>query len=181
MGRASLRVVVRERALRLRSSQALALLRLGASSIIPAEVPDAAVKRITDALRGTRFARPYDGDLRQVEDETVGLLRARSFDRRSFCEAVERLLAAADGYDVESSLAIMESATREPWRLLAAARRQAREFIALAEPERAWVYWYGCRGEALPQVLKRIGVEPPYEVHGEPQGVLAALERLRQE
>jgi len=181
MGRASLRVVVRERALRLRSSQTLALLRLGASSVIPAGVPDAAVKRMTDALRGTRFARPYDGDLRQVEDETVALLRPHSFNRRSFCEAVERLLAAADGYDVESSLAVMASATREPWRVLAAARRQAREFVALAEPERAWFFWYGCRSEALPQILKRIGVEAPYEVHGEPQAILAALERLRQE
>jgi Cellulose biosynthesis GIL len=180
MGRASLRVVVRERALRLRSSQTLALLRLGASSVIPVEVPDAAVKRMTDALRGTRFARPYDGDLRQVEDETVALLRPRTFNRASFCEAVERLLAAADGYDIESSLAIVENATSEPWRLLAGARRQAREFVALAEGERAWFYWHGCRGEALPQILKRIGVEARCEVHGEPQAILAALDRLRQ-
>src|SRR5207248_11393074 len=158
--RASLRVVVRERALRLRSSQTLALIRLGASSVIPVEVPDAAVKRMTDALHGTRFARPYDVDLRQVEDETIALLRPRSLNRSSFCESVERLLAAADGFDVESCLVGLEGAGAgaEPWRILAAARRQAREFVGFAEDDRAWFYWYGCRAETLPQILNRMNV-----------------------
>lgn len=177
--RPSLRVVVRERALRLRSSQTLALMRLGASSVIPADVPDAAVKRITDALHGTRFARPYDSDLRQVEEETIGLLRARNHNRMSFCDAVERLLAAADGYDIDSCLVGLQGA-KEPWRVLAAARRHARELVALAEHDRAWFYWYGCRAEALPQILRRMKVDLQSEVHGEPAGVLSALDRLRQ-
>jgi len=178
--RASLRVVVRERALRLRSSQTLALLRLGASSVIPLEVPDAAVKRMTDALQGTRFARPYDHDLRQIEEETIGLLRARTFNRASFCDAVERLLAAADGFDVESCLVGLDGDDVEPWRILAMARRQAREFVAFAENRQAWFYWVGCRAAALPQVLKRMNVGLRFEVHGEPRGVLCALDRLRQ-
>ena len=179
MERASLRVVVRERALRLRSSQTLALMRLGASSVIPAEVPDAAVKRMATALQGTRFARPYDLDVRQIEDETVGLLRARSHSRRSFCETVERLLAAADGHDVDSCLAALELGAAEPWRILTAARRHAREFIAFAEGDRAWLFWYGCRAETLPQILKRMNLDSRCEAHSEPQGILAALDRLR--
>jgi len=177
--RPSLRVVVRERALRLRSSQTLALMRLGASSVIPADVPDAAVNRMTDALHGTCFARPYDSDLRQVEEETIGLLRARHHDRMSFCDAVERLLAAADGYDIESCLVGLQDA-KEPWRILAAARRHAREFVGLAEKDRAWLYWYGCRAEAVPQILQRMKVGLSSEQHGEASGVLNALDRLRQ-
>ena len=178
--RASLRVVVRERALRLRSSQTLALMRLGASSVIPADVPDAAVKRMTDALHGTRFARPYDADLRQVEEETIGLVRARSYSRASFCEAVERLLAAADGFDVESALVGVAAAGVEPWRILAAARRHAREFIGFAEDACVWLYWHGCRAEIVPQILRRMNVDLRCEVHDEPHSVLGALDRLRQ-
>jgi len=179
MERASLRVVVRERALRLRASQTLALMRLGASSVIPADVPDAAVKRMIAALHGTRFARPYDADLRQVEEETVALLRPRGHSRSSFCDTVERLLAAADGFDVESCLAALEPAAAEPWRILAAARRHAREFVLLSEGERVWFYWYGCRAQALPPILSRMRLDLRCEVQGEPQSILAALDRLR--
>jgi len=183
MKRPSLRVVVRERALRLRNSQTLALMRLGTSSVIPAGVPEAAVKRMVDALHGTRFARPYDGDLVQVEEETIGLLAALSFNRTSFCEAVERLLAAADGYDIESCLVGLHNSRMEPWRMLVAARRRAREFVALAEGDAAWFYWYGCSADAALQVVKRIspldaGLRT--QVYAEPQRILDALDRLRQ-
>jgi hypothetical protein len=181
MERASLRLVVRERALRLRSSQTLALMRLGASSVIPADVPDAAVKRMIDALHGTRFARPYDTDVRQVEEETVSLLGMRSHNRNSFCETVERLLAASDGFDVDSCLTVLELGAAEPWRILAATRRHARELVAFAGAERAWLFWYGCRAEALPDILKRMNLDLRREVHGEPQSILGALERLRNE
>ena len=155
-------------------------MRLGASSIIPVDVPDAAVKRMTDALHGTRFSRPYDRDLRQVEEETTGLLRGATFNRSSFCEAVERLLAAADGFDVESCLVGLEGDDVEPWRVLVTARRQAREFVAFAENRRAWFYWYGCRADAVAGILKRMNVELRWEVHGEAPGILCALDRLRQ-
>jgi GIL domain-containing protein len=182
--RASLRIVVRERAMRLRSAQLLALMRLGVSSVIPADVPDAAVKRMTDALRGTRFARPYDRDLRQVEAETTALLRPRSSTRGSFYEAVERLLAATDGFDVESCLVGLDSTVAEPWRVLSAARRQAREFVAFVDDKQAWFFCYGCRAEAAPQIFKRIlgasDVELQLDVYGEAQSILGALERLRQ-
>jgi hypothetical protein len=177
--RTSLRVVVRERALRLRSSQALALMRLGASSIIPADVPDAAVKRMTDALHGTRFARPYDNDVRQVEEDTVALLDARSHTRASFCETVERLLAAGDGFDVDSCLGVLTLGATEPWRVLSAARRHAHELVAFAEAGFAWFFCYGCRAEALPHILKRLDLATPCESHGDTQAILATLERLR--
>ena len=183
MDRASLRLVVRERALRLRNSQTLALMRLGTSSVIPAGVPDAAVKRMIDALHGTRFSRPYDSELHEVEEETIGLLAARSLNRASFCEAVERLLAAADGFDIESSLVCLENSRFEPWRILAAARRHAREFVALANGDRTWFFWYGCRAEAAAQIVRRIlPLDPGLRsaVHGEPQHIVAALDRLRQ-
>ena len=183
MKRASLRVVVRERALRLRNSQTLALMRLGTSSVIPVGVPDAAVKRMIDALHGTRFSRPYDGDLLQVEEETIALLAARRFDRSSFCEAVERLLAAADGYDIESCLVGLQNSRLEPSRILVAARRRSREFVALAEGEGVWFYWYGCGAEAARQIVKRMSASDGglrLEVHAEPHSILGALDRLRQ-
>jgi hypothetical protein len=183
--RSSLRVLVRERALRMRASETLALMRLGASSVIPADVPDVAVKRMADALRGTRFARPYDSDLRQVEEETIGLLQPRTFSRASFCEAVERLLAAADGFDVPSCLVVLEPGAAEPRKVLTLARRHAREFVGLAEGDGAWLFWYGCRAEAAMHIMKRIslaaaaGTEAQWHTHGDVHGILGALDRLR--
>ena len=63
--------------------------------------------------------------------------------------------------------------------MLAAARRHAREFALLAEGERVWFYWYGCRAEALPHILTRLRLDLRCDVQSEPQSILAALDRLR--
>jgi hypothetical protein len=186
MRRPHLRVVVRERGLRLRAWQVLALMRLGASSIIPADVPDAAAKRMTDALQGTRFTRPYDIDLQQVEDETIGLLQSRPMSAASFCDAVERLLAAADGFDIESCLVRLELDQVEPWKALALARRHSRDFVGLTDNNSAWLFLFGCRADVAAGILKRVFIAPPeqfcskWEMQHDADGILNALRSLRQ-
>jgi hypothetical protein len=183
--RAGLRILVRERALRLRASQAVAIMRLGVSSVIPAEVPDAAVKRMADALRGTRFTRPYDAEFRQVEEETVGLLRARVWSRRSFCDAAERLLAASEGFDIESCLVRIEAAGIEPWNLLTQVRRHTREVLAADDAAGTWLFLYGCRAENAPLVIKRVlaplalEAEAKWLIHPDANRILNALDELR--
>jgi len=93
MARRSLRVVIRERHVRLRASQALALLRLGISTVVPADAPDGVAKRMVESLRGSHFTRSYEMDAQHVDEESVALLQAAPSSKGAFCEAIERLLA----------------------------------------------------------------------------------------
>jgi hypothetical protein len=184
LGQPTLRVMVRERGLRLRAAESLALLRLGTSSIIPADVPDAAAKRMADALQGTRFARPYDSEVEHVLAETTAVL-GRRMQNGAFCDAVERLLAAADGFDVPSSLVRIQAGHAEAARLLARAGRNGRELLGFAQQGCAWLFLFGCLPDAAPRVLQRIFGGPQAEVslrwdiRHEPEGMLAALRELR--
>jgi hypothetical protein len=156
MAQPSLRVVIRERGLRLRAAQALTLIRLGASSIIPADMPDPAAKRIVDLLQRTRFARPYDTDIAQTQEETTGLLRQGATNAASFCNAAERLLAAADGFDIDSCLVRVEIGGVEPVKALALARRLGRDLVALSQKDCLWLFMFGCPPNLAPAILKRL-------------------------
>jgi hypothetical protein len=186
MARTSLRVVIRERRLRLRAVQALALMRLGASSVIPVELSDAGAKRMVELLHGTRFGRPYDMDGRQIEEETA-LLAAREPTTVSlFCESVEHLLAAADGFDVESSLVRVDGAP-DAAELVSLARRAGRDLLGIARGERAWLFAFGCPSAMVPALLTRLF--PAHQAAGSldwaaehaPERILMELEGLRQQ
>jgi hypothetical protein len=185
LGRPTLRAIVRERGLRLRAAEALVLLRLGASSIIPADVPDAAAKRMADALQGTRFARPYDSDVEHVLAETTAPLARRTQSAPAFCDALERLLAAADGFEVPSSLVRLEVGHVEASGLLARASRNGREVLGFAQNGRAWLFLFGCPPETAPRVMQRVFGAPTteislrWDIQHEPEGILGALRELR--
>src|SRR6266850_1847049 len=187
LGRPALRVIVRERGLRLRAGEALALLRLGASTIIPLDVPDTAAKRMADALQGTRFARPYDSDVEHVLAETTVLLAKRPRRAAELRDALERLLAAADGFDVPCSLVRLEVRHLDASRMLALASRNAREVIGFAHQGSVWLFLFGCPPEVAPRVLQRVFIAPVEEISSrwdirhEPKGILGALRELRSE
>lgn len=185
MGKASLRVVVRERKMRLRASQALALMRLGASTIIPADMSDTAAKRMVDALHGTRLARPYDMDAKQVDEETTGLLRGAVTSADSFCDAVERLLAAADDFDIESCLVRLEFAGSGPTAAVKIARKLGRDLVAFARGNCAWLFVFGCPQSKAPAMLMRLLRSPVAAVcstcttEHDPNRIVARLNELR--
>lgn len=158
--RPSLRVVVHERAFRIRAAQALALMRLGASSIIPAGLSDAAARRIVDALHGTRFTRPYDTSVEEVEAQTSNLVSAAAHSAASFCDAVEGLLAASDGFEIESCLVRLELDQAEASRALALVRRLGRELVALPRGNSLWLFLFGCPARSAPAVLRRLFIAP---------------------
>jgi cellulose biosynthesis protein BcsE len=189
MGQESLRVVIRERGLRLRAAQTLTLIRLGASSIIPVDVPDAAAKRMVESLQGTRFARPFDTDIGKIQEETTGLLRHGVTSAASFCSAVERLLAAAEGFDIESCLVRVELDGIEPAKALALARRLGRDLVALSRKDCVWLFMFGCPPSVAPVILKRLFSTPLGELCSGSKGrarlqhdadkILAELRSLR--
>ena len=123
MGRPELRVAVRECGKRLRAGQALALLRLGISCVIPLDMADLGARRMLEHLKGTRFARACEHDLEQVLDQTACALRGQADSAALFCEAVEGLLAAADGFDFETGLVRLTADRERRARCPAPARR----------------------------------------------------------
>lgn len=165
MRRPALRLVVRECGMRLRASQALALMRLGASAILPADVPDSAVKRMVDSLRGTHFTRPYEMDAQQVDEDTSRLLERAVVSVKTFCDAAECLLAAADGFDIESCLVRLEFPSNQAAAaVMKPARRLGRDLLTLVHGEKAWLFLFGCPSRAAAEILTRFFRAPPGEV-----------------
>lgn len=185
LARPYLRIVVRERGKRLRASQSLALLRLGVSSIIPTDLSDTVTKRMIDALRGTRFVRAYDADVQQVKEETTVPLGRAIGSAPAFCEAVEGLMAAADGFDIDHCLVRLQTRRVEPARVAALAQRLGRDLLALAQPDSVWLFFFGCSQGVTPAILRRLFTAPLLDfcasslVEHDPERILAALHALR--
>lgn len=182
MERPELRVVVRECGRRLRGGQALALMRLGISSVIPLDVSDTGAKRMVDLLKGTRFARAYESDLQQVLDESAQALAGAASSTALFCEAVEGLLAAADGFDFESCLVRVVAGGADSAKLLAQSRRRGRDLLGIARGEQLWLFLFGCPQSALPAVMQRLlpgrGGLPQWSAEFQTERILAGLEEL---
>jgi hypothetical protein len=172
--------------MRLRASQQLALMRLGVSSIIPADLSDAAAKRMLDALQGTRFMRAYDIDAQQVDEDTAGLLRRAVTNAASFCDVVERLLAAADDFEIDSCLVRLQFAGAEPARVLHIARRLGRDLVAFAHRDCAFLFVFGCPKRMAPAMLERLfrsetpGVCTNWSSEHDPERIFELLGELRE-
>jgi len=183
MRRPCLRLLVRERRVRLRAGQMLTLMRLGASAILPLDVSDAAVRRMVDSLRGTRFTRPYEMDAQQVDEDTNGLLARQPESARGFCEAVEGLLAAADGFDIETSLVRIRFPGGQIANRARSARRFGRDLVAFMQGETAWFFFFGCPAGSIPKVLQRFFRAPiesaDCRTEQEPERMLELLAELR--
>jgi hypothetical protein len=138
-----------------------------------------------DLLQGTRFARGYESELQQVEDEAAHFLGSAATGVPMFCEAVEGLLAAADGFDFESCLVRIAAEGADPAKLLSRARQAGRDMIGVARRDYALLYLFGCPQAALPAVMQRLlaGVAPRGQVkwsaEHEAGRILVELEALR--
>ena len=186
MARPSLRIVVRERHMRLRASQALALLRLGASTIMPADTTDGAARRIVESLQGTRFSRRYEMDVRHVDEETVALLQGTASSAPAFCEALERLLAAADDFDMPGCLVRLERPLGDAAALVNRVRRRGRDLLAYAQGETAWLFLLGCAPSMSQSTLERLFMKPLGQVcaawssEHDAERIVAEMNRLRE-
>jgi hypothetical protein len=179
MGRPELRVAVRECGKRLRAGQALALLRLGISCVIPLDMADGGARRMLDHLKGTRFARACEPDLEQVLDQTACALRGQADSAALFCEAVEGLLAAADGFDFETGL-VRLTADRERTGALSRACRAGRDLICVTKGDEAWLFLFGCPQTAVGALMRRlIGGNCNWSAEFRPERILNQLEPLR--
>jgi len=179
MGRPELRVAVRECGKRLRAGQALALLRLGISCVLPADMSDAGARRMLEHLKGTRFARACEPDLEQVLDETACALRGQADSAALFCEAVEGLLAAADGFDFDSGL-VRFPAHPDRASMLSRACKAGRDLVCVAQGDAVWLFLFGCPQSAVEAVMHRLLADGcTWSAEFRPESILRELETLR--
>jgi hypothetical protein len=138
---------------------------------------------MVDSLRGTRFTRPYEMDAQQVDEDTNGLLTRQPETAKGFCEAVEGLLAAADGFDIETSLVRVRFLNGQRASAARSARRFGRDLVAWLQGDTAWFFFFGCSAASTPNVMQRFfrtsldGAE--YETEQDPERMLELLGELR--
>jgi hypothetical protein len=142
---------------------------------------------MVDSLYGTRFVRAYDMDAQQVDEETSGLLRRAVTSATSFCDAVERLLAASDDFDIDSCLVRLEFSGWDPSGVVNIARRLGRDLVAFAHRDTAWLFVFGCPKSMAPAMMKRLftagGAETctRWSTEHDPERILMFLSELRDE
>ena len=113
------------------------------------------MRRLVDSLRGARFTRPYEMDAQQVDEDTNGLLARQPDTAKGFCAAVEGLLAAADGFDIETSLVRIRFPDGQMAAGARSAQRFGRDLVAFLQEDAAWFFFFGCPAVSLPKVLQR--------------------------
>ena len=179
MARPELHVVVRESGKRLRAAQTLALLRLGTSLVMPNDLPGVAARRMLEHLKGTRFSRPFEHDLEQVLDETAHALPGAAHGVALFCEAVEGLLAAADGFDFESSL-IRLAGKDDRASVWPRACKAGRDLVWVSKGGETWLFLFGCPQTAVGAVMQRlVSGGCSWSAEFRPERILNELETLR--
>jgi hypothetical protein len=178
MARPELRVVVRESAHRLRAAQALALLRLGASAVMPTDMPDVAARRMLEHLKGVRHARPFEHDLDMVLDETAQALTGPTGSAAMFCEAVEVLLASADGFDFDSAL-VRVSCEGDRAALLSRVAKSGRDLVCVSKGGEVWLLLFGCAKDGLGAVMQRLAPTGNWTAEFVPERILSELEHVR--
>jgi Cellulose biosynthesis GIL len=184
LGNPRLRVIVRECGARLRLQQTVALLRLGASLVIPREVPGLSARLMAQSLQGTTFNRPYAKDVDEVlgdsAAETGGLLPVEAFRVRA-----QKHGAIVSESGVPVTLVRFSPASPQVLRaVLAALQQGARDCLYTAQAGCIWLLLVGCAAADAPRVLMRL-MGPRYEslvgeqlVTDDPARVLQTLRLL---
>jgi cellulose biosynthesis protein BcsE len=157
LARPQMRVVIRECGARLRLAQTVALLRLGVSMVIPAEVGGSSGRMMADSLKGSTFARSFESDVNVVLEDArsepnKGPLSVTEFRRR-----VETLLNISADFEIPHTLISFSTVTPQAAKAAASAlRRSARDAVFCDVDASLEIFLFGCPPENAEMVLSRI-------------------------
>jgi Cellulose biosynthesis GIL len=157
MGRAQWRVIVRERGAKLRIPHTVALLRLGASMIIP-ETTDATQGRlVAEAFRGTLFTRAVEARVDTVIEDLQGLNSKNVREPAEFRRLAEQLMAAGSEFEIPHTLVRLGLDQIDGERISSIlSRRGARDMLFAEHDQSLWVFLFGCAPEQAEAVLARL-------------------------
>jgi hypothetical protein len=156
-GRPQWRVLIRERGARLRIPHVVALMRLGASMIIPDSTDATQARLIAESFRGTLFTRGVEGRVDTVLEDLQGLDSKGLKSGIEFRQAAERLMAAGSEFDIPHTLVRLGLSQIGGDRISSIlSRRGARDMLFAEHDHSLWVFLFGCPQESAEPVLSRL-------------------------
>ncbi len=149
-------VVVRERGLRLRLAQQVALTRLGASGIVPATADDADLAQAIRALSGTAFMRALPDDVERTIAAAGTATAPHLMVTRAFRDTVAEVICASEGLELPHSLLHVACDPAKAQQLgTFALQRKLRDAALTVDPSGLWVFLHACPASRAPGVAER--------------------------
>lgn len=149
-------VLVRERGLRLRLAQQVALARLGVSGFLPADADDAELSRVLHALAGTACMRAVPDDVEAVIAQSGTLVAPQLLVTRAFRDLVADVLATAAAPELPHALLHVACEPAKAQQLgTFALQRKLRDAAMTVDPTGLWVFLFGCSASRAPRVAER--------------------------
>jgi hypothetical protein len=149
-------VVVRERGMRLRLGQQIALTRLGATCVVPLDADDADLALAVRAIGGTAFMREIPDDIEATIGAAGTAVVPQLLVTRAFRDMVAEVLAAAEGIDLPHSLVHVSCDPSKAQQLgTLALQRKLREAAMTVDPTGLWLFLFGCPSSRAQGVAER--------------------------
>lgn len=178
-------LLVRERGIRLRLVQQVALARLGVSGVVPTAADDADLAQAIHALAGTAFLRPLPDDVEATIAQSGTLLTPQLLVTRAFRDLVADVLGTAGGAELPHSLLHVACDPARAQQLgTFALQRRLRDAALTVDPTGLWVFLFGCPAVRAPRVAERAfaryhaEIAPGITVEGTAGGIARRVERL---
>jgi hypothetical protein len=138
-------IVVRERGLRLRLAQQIALARLGTSTVLPDGQDDIALALAMRALSGTAFMRPLPEDIEATIAVAGTALAPQLMVTRAFRDTVSEVLSSSEGIDLPHTLLHVACDPAKAQQLgTLALQRKIRDAAMSVDPSGLWLFLFGC-------------------------------------
>ncbi|MCZ8337019.1 MAG: BcsE family c-di-GMP-binding protein [Burkholderiaceae bacterium] len=178
-------VLIRERGMRLRLAQQIALTRLGASTVVPATADDADLAQAIRALSGTACLRALPDDIERTIAAAGTATSPHLMVTRAFRDTVAEVLAASDGLELPHALLHVACDPAKAQQLgTFALQRKLRDAALTVDPTGLWVFLYGCPANRTARVAERafgryhVEIASGISVEGTVGAIARRLERL---
>jgi hypothetical protein len=149
-------LVVRERGMRLRLAQQMALTRLGASTIVPDPSDDAALAVAIRALAGSAFMRPVPDDVEGTIAAAGTAAAPQLLVTRAFRDMIAEVLSVSDAIDLPHSLVHLACDPAKAQQLgTLALQRKIRDAALTVDPSGLWLFLFGCPASRASGVAER--------------------------
>jgi hypothetical protein len=150
-------IVVRERGMRLRLGQQVALARLGMSAVVPDSADDADLGVALRGLAGCAFTRTVPDDV----DATLAAVTAAPAPQlmvtRSFRDLVADALTISADDDLSHTLLHVACDPAKAQQLgTVALQRRIRDCALAVDPTGLWMFLFGCPASRAPRVAERV-------------------------
>jgi cellulose biosynthesis protein BcsE len=185
IGRRAIRIVVRERSVRLRVAQSIALLRLGVSEIASGQSAASTIHSLVASLQGSRFERRFERDVLKVLGETQSMMAGGALEPSEFRADVEATIAATEPYNLGHALLRLYARPGRQLDAIKQMEQRLRDTAIARNGLEVWVFLFGCdRGDVRPMLHRVFGdsltdVFSDWSVLDDRSRMLTALESIQ--